>query len=166
MASLSFICSQWWEMFVLFATYPWAFWIECIYVVQFFQFFFDSLCHSFVCWWNVIPVFLLWFQKVLVQKVWSYYGCILLPFGRDFCSFLLSKERQQRLQVSMLHTLRQHPLSHRPKTTFALLQKYTPKSQKLQLECLLTLPDLLGHIFNVFYLTHLLRYFLQNLGHY
>lgn len=132
------------------STYPWASWIECIHVVQFFQFFFDSLCHSFVCWWDVTPVFLLWFQKVLVQKVWSYYGCFLLPFGRDFCSFLLSKERQQWLQASMLHTnlntLRQHALSHRPKTTFALLQKYMPIKTKTAVGMcfILTLPNLLG----------------------
>lgn len=146
MASLSFICSQWWDTFVLFSTYPWASWIECIDVVQFFQFFFDSLCHSFVCWRNVIPVFLLWFQKVLVQEVCSYYGCILLPFGRDFCSFLLSKERQQWLQANIWIHWGSYLLSHRPKTTFALLQKYMPIETKTAVGIcfIVTHPDLLG----------------------
>lgn len=81
------------KKFVFFVTHPWAFQMECILVVQFFYFFLNSFCHSFITSWNFIPVFLLWFQKIFVQKLWCCYGCDFFPFTKVFCPFLLNKEK-------------------------------------------------------------------------
>lgn len=82
------------KKFVFFVTHPWAFQMECILFVQFFYFFLYSFCHSFITSWNFIPVFLLWFQKIFVQKLWCCYGCDFFPFKMDFCPLLLNKEKK------------------------------------------------------------------------